>query len=59
MKEKILRVLDEQIDGFITPNQADFQDDDMHKFFQAVRELIDNGTLRRRCCSGTAYEYNK
>ena len=56
MKEKILRVLDEQIDGFICPNQTDFNDIDIHKLFRAIDSLIEDGILRRRNCAGLAYE---
>lgn len=59
MKEKILRVLDKQIDGFICPNQADFKDDEIHEFFWAIDSLIEDGILRRRNCDGLAYEYNR
>lgn len=59
MKEKILRILDKQIDGFICPNQADFKNDEIHEFFWAVDSLIEDGILRIRDCEGIAYEYNK
>lgn len=59
MEEKILKVLDEQIDGFITPNQSEFYDCDTHELFQAIYSLIDKGVLRKRDCEGLAYEYNK
>lgn len=58
MKEKILKVLDEQIDGFICPNQSDFLSDDTNELFAAIHSLIEDGTLRRRNCEGLAYEYN-
>ena len=59
LKEKILKVLNEQQDGFITPNQSDFNQDNMHDFFTAIHELIKDGILRKRDCEGFAYEYNK
>ena len=59
MEEKILNVLNEQTDGFICPNQAEFNDCDTHEFFQAIHRLIDEGILRERNCSGLAYEFNK
>lgn len=58
MEEKILSILDEQIDGFICPNQADFINDDTHKLFSAISNLIIMGIIRRRNCEGLAYEYN-
>lgn len=59
MKEKILRVLDKQTDGFIYPNQMDFKDDEIHELFWAIDSLIEDGILRRRNCDTLAYEYNK
>ena len=59
MKEKILKVLDKQTDGFICPNQVDFKDDEIHEFFWAIDSLIEDGILRRRACDGVAYEYNE
>lgn len=59
MKEKILKVLNEQQDGFITPNQSDFNQDNVQEFFTAIHELIENGILRKRDCEGLAFEYNQ
>ncbi len=59
MKEKILKVLDGQLDGFICPNQVDFKDDEIHELFWAIDSLVEDGVLRRRNCAGLAYEYNK
>lgn len=58
MEEYILKVLDEQRDGFITPNQTEFYNN-IDGFFQAVQSLIDKGILRKRNCDGLAYEYDK
>ncbi len=59
MEEYILKVLDEQKDGFITPNQDAFAGCDTHELFQAIYSLIDKGVLRKRNCDGLAYEYDK
>ena len=59
MEEKIMKVLDKQIDGFICPNQTEFKDDDTHDLFQAIYSLIEKGVLRKRNCDGLAFEYNK
>ena len=59
MEEKILKVLDEQPDGFICPNQADFENDDIDEFFKVIHSLIEKGVIRKRNCKGLAYEYNK
>ncbi len=59
MEEKILKVLNEQMDGFICQEQMEFRDNDTHEFFQAIHKLIDDGILRKRNCCGLAYEYNK
>ena len=59
MEEYILKVLDEQKDGFITPNQDAFSGCDTHELFQAIYSLIGKGVLRKRNCDGLAYEYNK
>ena len=59
MKEKILKILDKQADGFICPNQEDFKDDEIHELFWAIDSLIEDGVLRRRNCDELAYEYNK
>lgn len=59
MEELILKVLDEQRDGFICPNQTEFRDCDTHELFQAIYSLINKGVLRKRNCAGLAYEYNK
>lgn len=56
MKEKVLRVLENQTDGFIVPNQTDFYDVDIREFFCAISELIEAGILRKRNCDGLAYE---
>ena len=58
-EELILRVLDEQTDGFITPNQSEFYSCDTHELFQAIYRLIEKGVLRKRNCEGLAYEYDK
>lgn len=59
MEEYILKVLDEQPDGFIVPNQMEFYNNNIHEFFEAIQRLIDKGILRKRNCDGLAYEYNK
>lgn len=59
MEEYILKVLDEQPDGFIVPNQMEFYNNNIHEFFQAIQRLIDKGVLRKRNCDGLAYEYNR
>lgn len=59
MKYLILKVLKEQKDGFITPNQADFNRLNTKEFFAAIGELIQEGILRKRNCEGLAYEFNK
>lgn len=59
MEEYILKVLDEQPDGFIIPNQDAFSGCDTHELFQAIYRLIDKGILRKRNCDGLAYEYDK
>lgn len=59
MEEMILRVLDCQIDGFICPNQADFNECDIHELFTTIYSLVDKGILRKRNCEGLAFEYNK
>ena len=59
MEEYILKVLDEQPDGFIVPNQTEFYNNNIHEFFEAIQKLIDKGILRKRNCDGLAYEYNR
>lgn len=59
MEEKILEVLDTQLDGFICPNQMEFMNDDTHDLFQAIYNLIEKGVLRKRNCYGLAFEYNR
>jgi hypothetical protein len=59
MKNLILKVLKEQKDGFITPNQTDFNHLNTKEFFTAIYELIQEGILRKRNCEGLAYEFNK
>ena len=58
MEKLILKVLDEQIDGFITADQSAFRGCDIHEWFKTVNTLIDKGILRKRDCAGLAYEYN-
>lgn len=58
MENLILKVLDEQIDGFITADQTAFRGCDIHEWFKAVNRLIDKGILRKRDCAGLAYEYD-
>lgn len=58
MEKYILKVLDEQPDGFIIPEQIEFCNN-IHEFFQAIQNLINKGVLRKRNCEGLAYEYNK
>lgn len=55
LKEKILSVLDSQVDGFVIPNQSEFYGD--ANFFKAIDELVKDGVLRKRNCEGLAYEY--
>ena len=59
MEEYILKVLNEQPDGFIVPNQTEFYNNNIHEFFEAIQRLIDKGILRKRNCDGLAYEYNR
>ena len=59
MEEKILRVLDNQLDGFICPNQSEFSGCDTHELFQGIYSLIDRGVLQRRNCEGLAFEYRR
>lgn len=56
MKVKILKVLENQIDGFIIPNQTDFKSVETHELFWAIDSLIEDGILRKRNCEGLAYE---
>ena len=53
MEKYILKVLDEQKDGFITPNQDAFSGCDTHELFQAIYSLIDKGILRKRLLMNT------
>lgn len=59
MESKILEVLNEQLDGFICPNQSEFYNEDTNELFNALYSLVNNGILRKRNCEGLAYEYNR
>lgn len=58
IEKEILTVLDDQDDGFIVPNQTDFNKYDIRDFYEALDRLITKGVLRKRECAGAAYEYN-
>lgn len=57
LKKKILEILDDQSDGFIIPNQSEFDGWDVHEKYAAIYSLIEDGILKKRNCSGLAYEY--
>ena len=58
MKNLIIETLKKQSDGFIVPNQTEFNNCDIKEFFVAINELVASGVLRKRDCSGVAYEFN-
>ena len=59
MEEKILQILDDQLDGFICPNQSEFSGYNTRELFQAIYALIEKGILQKRNCEGLAFEYKK
>lgn len=58
MKNLIIETLKNQADGFIVPNQTEFNNCDTKEFFSAINALVASGILRKRDCSGVAYEFN-
>jgi hypothetical protein len=59
LEKKVLEVLNNQLDGFICPNQSEFYNEDTHELFNALYSLVNKGILRKRNCEGLAYEYEK
>ena len=57
-ENKVLEVLNKQLDGFICPNQTELYNLDTKKLFQAIHNLEEKGVLRKRDCEGLAYEYD-
>lgn len=57
LEQHILTTLDNQLDGFIVPNQSEFCGIDTRKLFETIYSLIDKGILQKRNCVGLAYEY--
>jgi hypothetical protein len=58
MEEKIFKILNEQPDGFICPNQSGLYEEDPHALFAAINRLVEKGILRKRNCEGLTFEYN-
>lgn len=55
MKTRVLALIDEQPDGFITPSQFRFVGE-YREVFDIIYKLIAKGILQKRDCEGTAYE---
>lgn len=55
IKTRILALIDEQVDGFISPYQFRLIGE-YREVFREIYKLIDKGVLQKRDCQGTAYE---
>lgn len=57
LDEYIIKVLKEQDDGFIIPGQSTFWEIEEQVLFCGLRRLVETGKIRRRDCTGIAYEF--
>jgi len=59
IRKEILNMLDNEEQGFISPEWSEFNKFNLHDLHKELFNLVDEGILRKRNCLGLAFKYAK